>query len=84
MTFEEAYAKHVEFGPSVVTITELERILIAEFRQDKSPLMKRIANACGKLLNVYKTNEFPEGDSRRLRNLVCYNRLNDKVREFGK
>jgi len=84
MTFEEAYAKHVEFGPSVVTITELERILIAEFRQDKSPLTQRVANACGRIHTLYLENTFSEGDPRRMRNLVCYNRLNDKVREFGK
>ena len=84
MTFEEAYARHVEMGHSVVTIIELERMLIAEFRQDKSSLMQRIANACGKLLTVYKANEYIEGDPRRMRNLVCYNRLSDKVRESGK
>ena len=69
---------------SVVTIIELERMLMTEFKQDKSPLTQRIANACGKLLTVYKANEYIEGDPRIIRNLVCYNRISDKVREFGK
>ena len=84
MEFEEAYARHVEFGSNVVTIIELERMLMAEFRQDKSPLTQRIANACGRIHTLYLEATFPEGDPRRMRNLVCYNRLSDKVREFGK
>lgn len=84
MTFEEAYARHVEMGPSVITIIELERMLMAEFRQDKSNLMQGIANSCGRIHTLYLENTFPEGEPRRMRNLVCYNRLSDKVRKFGK
>ena len=84
MAFEEAYNNFVQTNGQVGTIVELERMFIGEFREDKSPLIKRIANACGKLQTAYEANICPEGDPRRLRNLVCYSRLNDKVREFRK
>ncbi|MDD4877552.1 MAG: hypothetical protein PHO02_00775 [Candidatus Nanoarchaeia archaeon] len=85
MEFEEAYRNFVQTNGLVGTIIELERVFIKEFREDATPsLGERVKNACIKLQNAYEANMVPEGDPRRLRNIVCYKRLNDKVREFRK
>ncbi|MDI6737426.1 MAG: hypothetical protein QME12_02810 [Nanoarchaeota archaeon] len=82
--FEDAYRNFVQTNGLVGTIIELERMFIADFRQNRSPLVHRVANACGRAHSLYLENMFPEGDPRRLRNIECYIRLSRKVREFGK
>lgn len=77
--FEEAYNNFVQTDGHVGTYIEVERKLLADFRQDNSPLAKRVENAYAKLGNLFHANEFPEGDSRRGRNLECYKMLHEKI-----
>lgn len=85
MEFEEAYSKFVQSNGTDGNIIALEKMLIADFRQDPSPSLRdRVANACLRVENAYKANIFPEGDPRRMRNIVCYKRLSDRIKEFRK
>ncbi|MEK6863812.1 MAG: hypothetical protein AABX27_00820 [Nanoarchaeota archaeon] len=82
--FEEAYTAFIMTYGQVGTYVEVERMLVEEFSQDKSTLAQRVKNAYRQLDFTFHANKFPDGDQRMVRNVECYSRLNDKVREFGK